>query len=99
MHDGGEHVWWLRRKAVFTFSVWLNPCWHSTAQGAQVETSNPPFPYKSDKNDFYALKVIKVYLYKPNIDLMTQKSHGYLGNIIARKNGFQSNCFRFCDFF
>ena len=42
MHDGGEHVWWLRRKAVFTFSVWLNPCWHSTAQGAQVETSNPP---------------------------------------------------------
>ena len=34
---------------------------HSTR--AQVETSNPPFPYKSDKkNDFYALRVIKVYL-------------------------------------
>ena len=36
---------------------------------AQVETSNPsPIPYKSDKNYFYALKVIKVYLYEPNSD-------------------------------
>ena len=39
---------------------------HSTR--AQVETSNPPSPIKVIKNYFYALKVIKVYLYEPNID-------------------------------
>ena len=40
---------------------------HSTK--AQVETSNPPpFLIKVIKNDFYALEVIKVYLYEPNID-------------------------------
>ena len=30
--------------------------------------SNPPIPYECDRNDFYALKVFKVYLYEPYID-------------------------------
>ena len=39
---------------------------HSTS--VQVETSNLPSLIKVIKNDFYALRVIKVYLYEPNID-------------------------------
>ena len=61
MLDRGEHMWWLRRIAVFTFSALLKPCWHSTR--VQVETSN----LQSLINDLYALRVIKVYLYEPNI--------------------------------
>ena len=66
MLDRGEHMWWLRQIAVFTFSALLKPCWHSTR--VQVETSNLPSLIKVIKNDFYALRVIKVYLYEPNID-------------------------------
>ena len=42
MLDRGEHMWWLRRIAVFTFSALLalKSCWHSTR--VQVETSNLP---------------------------------------------------------
>ena len=64
MLDRGGHMW-LRRIIAFTFSALLKPCWHSTAQ---VETSNLPSLIKVIKNDFYTLRVIKVYLYEPNID-------------------------------
>ena len=66
MVDRGEHMWWLRRIAVFSFSALLKPCWHSTR--VQVETSNLSSLIKVIKNYFYALRVIKVYLYEPNID-------------------------------
>ena len=54
MLDSGEHMWWLRQIAVFTFSALLKPCtaFHSTR--VQVETSNLPSLIKVIKNDFYA---------------------------------------------
>ena len=62
MLDRGEPMWWLRRIAVCTFSALLKPCWHSTRVQVHVETSNLPSLIKVIKNDFYALRVIKVYL-------------------------------------
>ena len=62
---------------------------------AQVETSNLPSLINVIKNDLYALKVIKVYLFKPNIDIMAQESHGYWGKHYCPKNGFLSDRFGF----
>ena len=42
-------------------------CW-SHAGRVLVENSNLPSLIKVIKNDFYALRVIKVYLYEPKID-------------------------------
>ena len=70
MLDRGEHMWWLRRIAVFTFSALLKPCWHSTR--VQVETSNLPSLIKVIKKLLLCVlrvvNLIKVYLYEPNID-------------------------------
>ena len=66
MLDRGEHMWWLRRIAVFTFSALMNAGIPQVFK--QVQSSNLPSHIKVIKNDFYALRVIKVYLYEPNID-------------------------------